>query len=37
MGVAIEAAELPALELPRREAIRVFGVLLDDQLDFTQA
>ncbi|HYA47512.1 MAG TPA: adenylate/guanylate cyclase domain-containing protein [Burkholderiales bacterium] len=37
MGVAVEAAELPALELPRREPIRVFGVLLDDRLDFTQA
>jgi adenylate cyclase len=37
MGVAIEAHELPPLELPRRDPIKLFGVLLDDRLDFTRA
>jgi len=35
MGVAIEAEELPPLEIPRRDPIRLFGVLLDMRLDFT--
>jgi len=37
MGVAIEAEELPPLEIGRRDPIRVFAVLLNDRLDFTQA
>jgi adenylate cyclase len=37
MGVAIEAEELPPLEIARRDPIRVFAVLLNDRLDFTQA
>jgi adenylate cyclase len=36
MGVTIEAEELPPLEIPRRKPIRLFGVLLDGRLDFTQ-
>ena len=32
---ALEAKELPALEMPRREPIRLFGVLRDPRLDFT--
>lgn len=35
MGVAVDAEELPSLEIPRREPIRLFGVLLDTRLDFT--
>jgi len=34
-GFAIEAEKLPPLELPRREPIRLFGVLRDTRLDFT--
>lgn len=34
-GFAIEADKLPPLELPRREPIRLFGVLRDTRLDFT--
>ena len=36
MGVTIDAEELPPLEVPRREAIRLYGVLLDTRLDFTR-
>jgi adenylate cyclase len=36
MGVTIEAEELPPLEIPRRKPIRLFGVLLEERLDFTQ-
>jgi adenylate cyclase len=36
MGVAIEAEELPALEIPRRDPIKLFGVLVDTRLDFTR-
>jgi len=35
MGVAIDAEELPPLEIPRRDPIKLFGVLLDTRLDFT--
>lgn len=34
-GTALEAEELPPLEMPRREPIRIFGVLRDTRLDFT--
>ena len=34
-GFALEATELPPLEIPRREPIRLFGVLRDTRLDFT--
>lgn len=34
-GSALEAEELPPLVMPRREAIRLFGVLRDTRLDFT--
>ena len=34
-GVELEASELPALELARREPIEIYGVLLDTRLDFT--
>ena len=34
-GFALEAEELPPLEIPRREPIRLFGVLRDTRLDFT--
>ncbi|HEY6720284.1 MAG TPA: adenylate/guanylate cyclase domain-containing protein [Burkholderiales bacterium] len=37
MGVAIDAEELPPLEIPRRDPIKLFGVLLDMRLDFTQS
>jgi adenylate cyclase len=36
MGVTIEAEELPPLEIPRRKPIRLFGVLLEERLDFTR-
>jgi len=36
MGVAIDAEELPPLEIPRREPIKLFGVLVDTRLDFTR-
>src|SRR6266853_2071457 len=35
MGVAIEAEELAPLEIPRRDPIKLFGVLVDTRLDFT--
>lgn len=34
-GFALAAEELPSLEIPRREPIRLFGVLRDTRLDFT--
>lgn len=34
-GFALEAEELPSLEIPHREPIRLFGVLRDTRLDFT--
>ena len=34
-GFELEAEELPPLEIPRREPIRLFGVLRDARLDFT--
>jgi len=35
MGVTLEAEALPPLEIPRRDPIKLFGVLLDTRLDFT--
>ena len=35
MGVTIDAEELPPLEIPRRDPIKLFGVLRDARLDFT--
>lgn len=35
-GLDLKAEELPPLEIPRREPIRIFGVLLDTRLDFTE-
>jgi len=37
MGEAIDAEGLPPLEIPRREPIRLYGVLIDPRLDFTRA
>ncbi|MGE0556818.1 MAG: adenylate/guanylate cyclase domain-containing protein [Burkholderiales bacterium] len=34
-GIVLEAEELPALAIPRRDPIRLFGVLRDTRLDFT--
>jgi adenylate cyclase len=34
-GFALEAKALPPLEIPRREPIRMFGVVRDTRLDFT--
>lgn len=34
-GVIIDVESLPPLEIPRREPIKLFGVLLDTRLDFT--
>jgi len=34
-GFVLEAEELPTLKMPRREPIRIFGVLCDTRLDFT--
>jgi adenylate cyclase len=34
-GVKLEAEELPALTLSKRDSIPLYGVQLDDQLDFT--
>ena len=31
----LSADELPPLQLPRRESIGIYGVLLDTRLDFT--
>ena len=36
MGVTIDAEELPPLEIPRRDPIKLFGVLRDSRLDFTR-
>jgi class 3 adenylate cyclase len=36
MGVTIDAEELPPLEIPKRDPIRLYGVLLDTRLDFTR-
>jgi class 3 adenylate cyclase len=35
MGVSLDAEELPPLEIPRRDPIKLYGVLLDTRLDFT--
>jgi adenylate cyclase len=35
MGVTVDAEELPPLEIPRRDPIRLYGVLIDPRLDFT--
>ena len=32
---SLEAEELPPLKIPRREPLRLYGVLLDTRLDFT--
>jgi adenylate cyclase len=34
-GFALEVQQLPSLQLPRREPIGLYGVLLDTRLDFT--
>ena len=34
-NLQLEAAALPALEIPHRPAVKVYGVLLDTGLDFT--
>jgi len=34
-GLSLEAEELPALAIPRRDPIPLFGVLRDSRLDFT--
>jgi adenylate cyclase len=36
MGLTLDAEELPALEIPRRDPIKLYGVLLDTRLDFTR-
>jgi len=36
MGVTIDAEALPALEIPRRDPIKLYGVLRDTRLDFTR-
>ena len=36
MGVTLDAEQLPPLEMPRREPIKLYGVLLDTRLDFTR-
>ena len=36
-GVTLEAEPLPPLEIPRRDPIKLYGVLLDTRLDFTRA
>ena len=36
MGVTLEAEPLPPLELPRRDPIKLYGVLRDTRLDFTR-
>lgn len=35
-GVTLNAEELPPLEIPRRDPIKLYGVLLDTRLDFTR-
>lgn len=35
MGVKLDAEELPPLEIPRRDPIKLYGVLIDTRLDFT--
>src|SRR2546428_7054924 len=35
LGVTIDAEELPALEIPRREPIKLFGVLVETRLECT--
>ena len=34
--ITLDAEELPPLKIPRRAPIRLYGVLLDTRLDFTQ-
>lgn len=36
MGVTLDAEALPPLEIPRRDPIDLYGVLLDTRLDFTR-
>jgi adenylate cyclase len=36
MGVTLEAEPLPPLEIPRRDPIKLYGVVLDTRLDFTR-
>jgi len=36
MGVTLDAEPLPALEIPRRDPIKLYGVVLDTRLDFTR-
>jgi adenylate cyclase len=36
LGVTVDAEELPPLEIPRRDPIKLYGVLLDTRLDFTR-
>jgi adenylate cyclase len=35
MGVTLKVEELPALEISRRDPIKLYGALLDTRLDFT--
>jgi adenylate cyclase len=37
LGMTVDAEELPPLEIPRREPIKLYGVLLDTRLDFTRS
>jgi adenylate cyclase len=37
LGVTVDAEELPPLEIPRRDPIKLYGVLLDTRLDFTRS
>jgi adenylate cyclase len=37
MGVNLKAEELPPLEIPRRDSVKLYGVLLDTRLDFTRS
>ncbi len=34
-GIALEAQALPPLEIPRRDPVRLYGVIRDTRLDFT--
>lgn len=34
-GVALDAQSLPPLEIPRRDPVRLYGVIRDTRLDFT--